>query len=281
MNGLPDWLLDGVRTIERHFDMHVRRVHPEAFESTRVGDGTGEAINTPVFSLQPTCRCSGSEHPEGCPPGFIHHRTGLRIDWPREAFGGSVSRAIQQAEWMAIEDEATASIDRLPRGYRVMVTGSRDWAPEVFTGYRLRANFRQIPSAGLTTMIAALRELRARAGDRHITIVHGAARGADMLAAALADLAHNAHSEAWPANWYPGEAGRHRYVLAEARAADAHPNRDRAMFKGAGYLRNAAMIDSGVDEVLAFFAAGAANRGTTHAANSARDCGLSVREYTA
>ena len=85
--------------------------------------------------------------------------------------------------------------------------------------------------------------------DAPVTVVHGAARGADRLAG-IAARSLGLTVEAHPADW------------------DRHGRR-------AGFLRNIAMLDSGVDLVLAFGGA----RGTDHTVREARKRGLPVREY--
>lgn len=48
----------------------------------------------------------------------------------------------------------------------------------------------------------------------------------------------------------------------------------------AGPLRNQAMVDSGADVCLAFYKAGAGNRGTRDCVTRARAAGIPVKEYT-
>lgn len=157
--------------------------------------------------------------------------------------------------------------------YRVLITGSRDFTDR-------------------EAMRSALQGARKRAEGRHMTIVHGGARGADALAAELATVAKSADPELWPALWrrapegtFPentGPAGHSNpklppYYRDEALHQHEHsrwsPNFDRA----AGFARNEAMIESGIDEVLAFRKADAANRGTDGAIAAAKRHGLTVR----
>ena len=82
------------------------------------------------------------------------------------------------------------------------------------------------------------------------TVVHGDARGADRLAAGLARLAGLA-VEAHPADW-----------TRDGRAA--------------GPRRNAAMLATGIDQVVAFRVDGA-SPGTDHMVRIARKAGVPVR----
>lgn len=108
-----------------------------------------------------------------------------------------------------------------------MVTGSRDW-----------------------TNKEAIRQGLTRAVEGHQgphTLVHGAARGADTLAA---DAAYEMgwQLEAFPADWSQG--------------------------RGAGLMRNQAMIDTEPDVVVAFPLPD--SRGTPHAMGLARQAGIDL-----
>ncbi|WP_292716222.1 SLOG family protein [Microbacterium sp. 13-71-7] len=166
--------------------------------------------------------------------------------------------------------------------YRVMVTGGRIYGTDPTHGAEQR-----------TVMLNALRGARARANGRRMVLVHGAASGADAMAARLTEHSHNAEAEAWPALWRRAEPGLFphntdgprvgnlpAYYRDEALFVASHPGRGN-YDKRAGFARNEAMLASGVDEVLAFFAEGAANKGTQGAVNSARRLRIPVREYRA
>jgi hypothetical protein len=115
---------------------------------------------------------------------------------------------------------------------RVMVTGSRDWADAQAIEDALEG---QLVEHGA------------------ITLVHGAARGADSIADKWARrrIAEGAkiHVERYPANW-------NKYG------------------KRAGPLRNQKMVDLGADVVLGFPIAGSV--GTRHAMKAARKAGIRV-----
>jgi hypothetical protein len=96
------------------------------------------------------------------------------------------------------------------------------------------------------TVFAVLDRVHAH---RPITcLVHGAARGADSLGAAWA-ISRGIHTEPHPADWL-------------------------RLGKAAGPLRNAEMLATGVDGVLAF----PGGRGTAHMVRIAREAGVPVWE---
>jgi hypothetical protein len=82
-------------------------------------------------------------------------------------------------------------------------------------------------------------------------IVHGAARGADQMAARIASRCGFA-TEPHPADW------------------DRHG-------KAAGAIRNLEMLDSGIDRVLAFWDGN--SRGTLHTITEAHRRGVPVEEH--
>lgn len=111
---------------------------------------------------------------------------------------------------------------------RVLVCGSRDWTD---VGC-IQAALRQLPAGSV--------------------IVHGAAPGADRLAAGVARV-FGFSVDAFPANW-------------------SHHG------KAAGYIRNLAMLDTGPDRVLAFQRN--RSRGTQHTIDEARRRGIPVEVIT-
>lgn len=112
---------------------------------------------------------------------------------------------------------------------KVIVCGSRDWADERAIYERLRL-FR-----GYTQLL------------------HGDARGADRLAASVANLL-GFGIRAFPADW-------------------------KKHGKRAGVLRNLAMLDEKPDLVIAFQRNG--SRGTQHTIDEARKRGIPVEVHTA
>ena len=91
-------------------------------------------------------------------------------------------------------------------------------------------------------------------GDTVPVIVHGdCLRGADRLAKQIAQAA------CWPTEPHPANWDRYG--------------------KGAGFRRNAEMAAAGADVCLAFFRAGAANRGTGHCVMLAEMYGIPVRRF--
>lgn len=87
-------------------------------------------------------------------------------------------------------------------------------------------------------------------------VVHGAAPGADSIAAEIAYVSSTLTAEAHPADWV--QHGRR-----------------------AGFLRNYEMVKLGADVCLAFFKKDAGNKGTSMTANLARKAGIPVKEYWA
>jgi hypothetical protein len=117
-------------------------------------------------------------------------------------------------------------------GYTVLVCGSRDWMDADAIYDRLDA-------------LDATRE------GTLPTIIHGAARGADSIAAAAAE------SLGYPAQSYPADWKTHG--------------------KRAGILRNLEMLDQRPELVLAFQRDG--SRGTQHTIDEARRRGIPVEVH--
>lgn len=113
----------------------------------------------------------------------------------------------------------------VPRQFRVLVTGSRDWTD--------RDMVRQALDSAL-----ALLQVPVTVQDT-VTLVHGDARGLDTLAAA------EAGSRGWKIECYPAEWGVH---------TDACPARHHGekTCKMAGHRRNHQMIALGADLVVSF-----------------------------
>lgn len=110
---------------------------------------------------------------------------------------------------------------------RILVTGSRDWTDG-------------------NAILAALWAQVGPGRGKNVTIVHGAARGADDLAGQVA-RAHGWNVEEHPAPW-------------------------RDMGKRAGIVRNGHMINLGADLCLAFIRN--RSRGATHCADAAERAGI-------
>lgn len=127
--------------------------------------------------------------------------------------------------------------------YRILLTGSRHW---------------EDPRA----VTRALRDLiteQAGKGRRRFVIVHGACpSGADRFAAEFADRAA------------PYFASTGLTVTEEAHPADWASHG-----RGAGPLRNQAMVDAGADVCLAFPLP--SSRGTVDCMDRARAAGIEVR----
>jgi len=89
-------------------------------------------------------------------------------------------------------------------------------------------------------------------------------------------------TDVWPALWRTeNDVEVDGYDLAMARRMQSVYQADGRYRKVAGPERNQAMVDSRPDEVLAFLAVGATNRGTRHAIGAARRAGIPVTEVEA
>lgn len=112
---------------------------------------------------------------------------------------------------------------------KVLVCGSRDWGDKLAIGLALK-----------------------RYDGQAVTILHGAAKGADTIAADWAS-AYGYQVCAFPADW-------------------------KTHGKRAGILRNLQMLDERPDLVLAFQVNG--SRGTQHTLDEARRRGIPVEVFT-
>lgn len=111
---------------------------------------------------------------------------------------------------------------------RVLICGDRDWPQE--GAFSIGNEIAHLP--------------------KDTVIVHGACRGADLIAAAEA-IRLGYKTEAFPADWQ-------KYGRA------------------AGPIRNQAMLDSGIDRVIAFHPDISKSRGTKDMVNRARKAGVPV-----
>lgn len=117
---------------------------------------------------------------------------------------------------------------------RVLVTGSREFS-------------------NLDIARTALSDARWALGPE-LTIVHGAARGADRLLGTMASQL--------------------------GLVTEAHPARWTEHGKAAGFIRNQAMVDAGADLALVFLVEGLACRGTKDCWRRADRAGIPCRVYT-
>lgn len=124
--------------------------------------------------------------------------------------------------------------------YRILITGSRTWDDE-------------------DTIREAIGAIVAVQGPENVVVVHGACpQGADHIADRIAG------------SWGGG-------MTVERHPADWRPN-GRLDF-GAGYRRNADMVNLGADVCLAFIRDG--SKGATHCADLAERAGIELRRWTA
>ena len=122
---------------------------------------------------------------------------------------------------------------------RILITGSRDWTDTL----------------AIAMGIADAR-LAARLGSHQVTVVHGAARGADNIAATYASR-NGYYVEPHPAQWRP-------YGIYNPQA---------------GLIRNREMVELGADVCLAFIKNG--SRGATHCADLAEAAGIPTKRFEA
>jgi len=133
---------------------------------------------------------------------------------------------------------------------RVLVTGSRE--------------FRDIG-----VVEKALTEVTAGRSGPH-TLVHGAARGADTLAAVVADKL------GWTIEPHPALWNVH-----DMDCPAWHRDRDLPACRRAGHRRNEEMVDLGADILCAFYKLGAANKGTAGCVKLAGQAGIEIRRWSA
>lgn len=96
--------------------------------------------------------------------------------------------------------------------------------------------------------------LTAEMDGERLIVISGGARGADAYAHFVASKLSGVLSATMLADW--DNDGR-----------------------GAGPIRNSAMLELGPDLVLAFYKEGAANRGTQHCVNAAKQLDIPVKEF--
>ena len=131
---------------------------------------------------------------------------------------------------------------------RILVSGSRE--------------FRDI-----SVVEKALAEVTAGQLGPH-TLVHGAAKGADTLAA-IAAKRFGWIVEPHPAVWERHDDG----------CPDWHQG--QRVCRRAGHRRNAEMVAAGASVCVAFYKRGAANKGTADCVKQAGAAGIEVRRWSA
>jgi len=219
------------------------------------------------FAMRAYCWCDGEQegHEDECPPNFHHFETGFQAYWYKHSNRGQTcSRKITSSEWMKIQRECEDWVLAQPPAYRVLVTGSREWASELYEQVpgkkykRIREDWYEQLHPDVQTMRGALLSARKMAGGAHMRIVEGGAQGADHIAGLLASKADNASVEVHPALWDRKESGAYN--------------------RAAGFERNQRMVDSGADICLAFLKRSAANKGTKDCMARAAKAGIEVVE---
>lgn len=270
----PGYVINGIDFIDELVNEHVYGVREVLRDYGSATDpslyATANSGHTHELPGAPfTMRSFDWSDPEEYEPNFHHLPTGFQASWYKHSHRGTSCNAeVSAKQWREIQADCESWITSQPPAYRVLITGSRDFAPECFELGRpkpsgrqykqLRQDFMQVESRGRDLMVQALRDARSHAGGAHMVIVNGSALGADWLSRGLAYKADNCHSEDHPALWNRDESGSY----------------DRT----AGFKRNQRMVESGVDVCLAFFREGAGNKGTKHCSDLARSAGVPVVE---
>lgn len=199
-------------------------------------------------------------------PNFEHFASGFKAYWYKHSNRGETcNENMSLSSWRTIQRQIEDWILGRPRAQRVLITGSRDWASDLYedktngkkTWKMLKENWIHQPSDDKSLMLDAFKSIRERANGAHIRVVHGGASGADSLAGGLAGLATNCTTEVHRALWN--------------RTGDAYN-------RAAGFERNKRMVDAGADVCLAFFKKGSGNKGTKHCSDLARAAGIEVIE---
>lgn len=142
-----------------------------------------------------------------------------------------------------------------PEPLRVLVTGSRSWPDK-----------RTIEAALLDCWHDAT-----QLGAPGIVVVHGAAKGADRMAAQWA-ARHGQSLDPVPAGW--------DWCVPDCPPGHRQQRRDGAEYcPTAGHRRNQAMVDAGASVCLAFQVGG--STGTADCIRRAEAAGIPVRRFTA
>lgn len=277
----PNYVTSGIEAIDSLYASHILgSCDDKIWDQMHISNSGSEEVVNDVFAIRSYCWCDGERvgHENGCPANFEHFSSRLKCFWYKHAERGeTINMDISRKAWLKIQQECQDWILRQPEAFRVLVTGSRDWASELFE-YKIDVpnpfnglkvpekrkhksfidNWEEASSFDRELMKKALRDARGLAGNRHMVIIQGGAAGADWLARMLTDRANNAHPETHAADW--------------------NRQSDGSYDKGAGFKRNQKMVDLGADMCLAFFEKGSGNRGTSDCVARAEKAGIEVME---
>lgn len=274
--GTPGYVTDGINSIDRLISESiygVREVRNEygtyASFDTHATSNLGWIHDLPgaPFSMRAYCWCDGGRegHEEDCPPNFHHFESDFQAYWYKHSNRGQTcNQKIGSSEWRKIQRECEDWVLAQPRAFRVLITGSREWASDLYAPVpgkkwkRLREDWYERNHPDVLAMRNALSVARKRANGAHIRVIQGGAQGADQIAGALTRKAESASVELHPALWGRREDGSYN--------------------KAAGFERNQRMVDSGADICLAFLKRSAANRGTQDCIRRAQKAGIEVVE---
>lgn len=74
--------------------------------------GPDNMFSNDVFTIRAYCWCDGDLHPDGCPPNFVHHASGLTINWYKHVGRGmSADRPFNAVAWVGVLWDCIRSID--------------------------------------------------------------------------------------------------------------------------------------------------------------------------
>lgn len=134
-----------------------------------------------------------------------------------------------------------------PQSFRLLITGSRTWEDK-------------------DRMYAALETIYYKVQQRNAVLVHGEAKGADLMAASIWHKLGGI-TEGHPADW-------------NSHSPDCPPfHTEGTTCRRAGYIRNQLMVDLGAHLCLAFIRDG--SKGATMCANLAEKAGIKVVRFIA
>jgi hypothetical protein len=74
-------------------------------------DNTGAFFENEVFRMSSYCWCEGEAHKDGCPPNFLHKKSGFSVSWYKYLGRGTESDEISDKEFRIIMQECLVSLN--------------------------------------------------------------------------------------------------------------------------------------------------------------------------
>jgi hypothetical protein len=76
-------------------------------------DSSGAEFENDIFSMKAFCWCDGDikGHEEGCPPNFLHKKTGFCVEWYKYLGRSTEHSEISQKEFRKIIAECLESLE--------------------------------------------------------------------------------------------------------------------------------------------------------------------------